>query len=68
MRDKAQKKSLYKKNKLTSSVLSKSQTSDSHGLLSRAPGVDPYRYIFSNTGDVSTSFCSCIPALYENKT
>ena len=62
------KKSIYRKQRLTQTHLTRSQGGDNHGLLPKAPGLYPLKYIFStNSNDVSTSFCSCIPNLYELK-
>lgn len=45
-----------------------SRVQEQSGLLPKAPGPYPNRYVFSNgSGDVFGSFCSCVPQLYERK-
>lgn len=54
--------------KVTNSTHSRQHTSHESGLLSKAPGRYPNKYAFSNnSNEAQSSFCSCIPALYEFK-
>lgn len=68
MQESRPRKSISKRDKLASSSHSKAYMPEHSGLLSKAPGPQPYKYIFnSSSNDQRTSFCSCVPGLYELK-